>query len=340
MRQFTTILLVFIPFFAINAASPYITKVWEYRPAPGQFVNIMPKYEDGDDADDMRLKAEEAIADNNQVMVCLGSWGGYIIFSFDHPVVNDKGNYDLLILGNAFEGSSEPGVVCVSYDDNNNGKPDDLWYELAGSEYGSKSSFLDYQVTYKRPAPDHVATPDNDNKYLIDTTHVEWYDNKGNKGHIMKMNFHNQSHYPLWLDDEQLVFTGTRLPDNGYCNTETNRFVRNAFEFGYADNKPNIEDAAKLKIDWAVKTDGTPANLRAIHFVKVYTGTNQYDYYFGKTGETSTEIIGAEDLHPDMVTALPDYQYEAKPAAKIMNNGQIIIIRHNETYNIYGTKIQ
>ena len=28
--------------------SPYISKVYEYCPAPGQFINEMPRYEDGD----------------------------------------------------------------------------------------------------------------------------------------------------------------------------------------------------------------------------------------------------------------------------------------------------
>ena len=34
-----------------HAQSPYISRVWEYCPAPGQFVNELPEYEDGDDAD-------------------------------------------------------------------------------------------------------------------------------------------------------------------------------------------------------------------------------------------------------------------------------------------------
>ncbi|MDR3061680.1 MAG: cell surface protein, partial [Dysgonamonadaceae bacterium] len=39
--------------------SPYISKVFEYCPAPGQFVNEMPKYESGDTEESMRKKAEE-----------------------------------------------------------------------------------------------------------------------------------------------------------------------------------------------------------------------------------------------------------------------------------------
>ena len=72
-------------------------------------------------------------------MVSLGGWGGYITFGFDHPVENKDG-YDLQILGNAFYmsgsteyGSSEPGIVLVSRDENGNGLPDDKWFELKGS---------------------------------------------------------------------------------------------------------------------------------------------------------------------------------------------------------------
>ena len=55
-----------------------------------------------------------------------------------------------------------------------------------------------------------------------------------------------------------------------------------------------------MKIDWAVKADGTAAELQGIHFVKVYTGVHQQ---CGWIGETSTEITGAEDLH--LTTATP-----------------------------------
>ena len=46
--------------------SPYISTVYEYCPAPGQFVNAMPEYREGDTAETMRQKAEEAIAGKRQ----------------------------------------------------------------------------------------------------------------------------------------------------------------------------------------------------------------------------------------------------------------------------------
>lgn len=50
-----------IPGIGIWANSPYISRVYEYRPAPGQFVNTMPEYEPGDDAAAMAAKAGEQL---------------------------------------------------------------------------------------------------------------------------------------------------------------------------------------------------------------------------------------------------------------------------------------
>lgn len=147
------------------AYSRYITEVYEYRPAPGQFVNIMPLYEEGDTEEDMCRKARESISGTNDIMISLGGYGGYVTFGFDHTVVNVPGQKDFKILGNAFYadanpnpsapdsgGSCEPGIVMVSIDQNNNGLPDDEWYELAGSEYHKPETRHGFQITYTRPA--------------------------------------------------------------------------------------------------------------------------------------------------------------------------------------------
>ena len=47
---------------------------------------------------------------------------------------------------------------------------------------------------------------------------------------------------------------------------------------------------------WAIDDDGNPVKLASIDFVKVYTAMNQW---CGWVGETSTEVAGAIDLHPD-----------------------------------------
>ena len=314
-KDMRTAIVCLLAVCAVEAAaqSPYISRVWEYSPAPGQFVNELPEYEPGDDANMMRLKAEEAIADNNGGMISLGGWGGYVVFGFDHEVKNIAGEYDFAVFGNAFYsdtgdehngrrgGSCEPGIVMVSYDANGNGKPDDEWYELAGSEFSNPATVHGYSLTYRRPADDHKPTPSLVNKNLTDTTYIGWEDNKGGKGWMCGLVYHTQPYFPQWAEADELTFSGTRLPDN-YKDESGNGsyYVLYAYPWGYADNHPNNGEGSRMKIDWAVKADGTAAELQGIHFVKVYTGVHQQ---CGWIGETSTEITGAEDLH--LTTATP-----------------------------------
>ena len=129
------------------AYSPYIAKVLEYNPAPGQFVNTMPQYEVGDTYATMLQKVEESIAGTNRSLISLGAWGGYVTFAFDHSVVNTPNQSDFLIEGNSFYasatskgGSSEPGIVMVSIDINQNGLPDEPFYQLAGSEHANPNT--------------------------------------------------------------------------------------------------------------------------------------------------------------------------------------------------------
>ena len=51
--------LLIVSSITVTAQSPYISRVFEYRPAPGQFVNELPYYDEGDTAEDMARKAEE-----------------------------------------------------------------------------------------------------------------------------------------------------------------------------------------------------------------------------------------------------------------------------------------
>lgn len=277
-------------------------------PAPGQFVNELPEYEEGDTKNDMRLKAEECIADNEQILVSLGGYGGYIVFGFDHMVENRSGEYDFKILGNAFYaaanpnseapkegGSCEPGIVMVSRDANGNGKPDDAWYELAGSEYNKPETIKNYRLTYYKPDENKIRTPDNNYQYLNDTTYILWKSNQGTKGYVARNVFHNQSYYPMWMDTDSLVFDGTKLTNNYIDESGTGTYyVQYAYRWGYVDNQPNLNDRSNFSIEWAIDENGNPVQLPGIHFVKVYTGVNQY---CGWLGETSTEVMGAEDLH-------------------------------------------
>jgi YVTN family beta-propeller protein len=250
-------------------SSPYIAHVYEYVPAMGQFVNELPKYEEGDDAEAMCRKCELAIANNAGGMVCLGGWGGYITFGFDHAVENKEGR-DIQILGNAYYmtgstvyGSSEPGIVLVSRDENKNGKPDDTWYELKGCLYDDPQTNHAFSKTYTR-AGDTIQNP-----------------------------FHKQPYYPQWLAEDEYTLYGAKLPSQ--TEKISGQVVQRILDYGYVDNKPNTDiDGTSFDISWAVDASGQSVSLPTIDFVRVYTAVDEIN---DPTGEISTELTGAIDLH-------------------------------------------
>ncbi len=271
--------------------SPYINRVYEYCPAPGQFVNEMPRWEQGDTYADILQKVEDCIGGTNDVIITLGGYGGYVTFGFDHTVVNVPGKADFCIRGNCFYneagspekgGSAEPGIVMVSYDTDCNGEPDDAWFELAGSEYHSPATLHDYSITYTRAEGD-----------------IPWRDSQGNEGAVLVNMFHSQPYWPQWLDEEEITFVGTRLADNAVDTSgRGSRYVLYSYSWGYADNHPNeYVDLNSFDIDNAVDSNGNSVKLPGVDFVRVYTGVNQY---CGWLGETSTELSRAQDLHMDI----------------------------------------
>ncbi len=249
--------------------SPYINRVYEFVPGMGQFVNELPKYEEGDDAESMCRKCEKAIANNAGGMISLGGWGGYVTFGFDHAVENKEGR-DLQILGNAFYmtgsdeyGSSEPGIVLVSQDTNGNGLPDDTWYELKGCLYDDPQTEHNHAVTYTR------------------------------EGDTLQNPFHKHPYYPQWLTADEYTLNGALLPPQSAKINNQN--VQRILDFGYVDNKPNTDlEGTSFDISWAVDASGQPVTLEKVDFIRVYCAV---DEILPQTGELSTEVAGAIDLH-------------------------------------------
>ena len=113
----------------------YIAKVYDYCPAPGQHINLVPEWDEGDTKATMLQKASEQLVGqgvDSEGMVSLGGFGGYVVFGFDHSVVNVSGECDFKVYGNAAKDAmypdyytSETGIVMVSVDVNGNGLPDD-----------------------------------------------------------------------------------------------------------------------------------------------------------------------------------------------------------------------
>ena len=271
------------------------SKVFDYTPAPGQFINELKT--GGFDSTQTTMEAAIAYAEqrmSNENWVSLGGFGGYIVVGFDHSIDN-SGDYDLGILGNSFAGSSEPGIVWVMQDENGNGEPDDTWYELAGSETGKAETVQNYAVTYYRPTGAMMP--------------VQWTDNLGNYGEVDYLKqFHRQDYYyPLWIEADSYTLTGTCLAPRNYDASGNGSYWVNAeYDWGYADNFSPIDRVGEgdnsnaeanvnyFDISKAIDCDGEPINLEFIDFVKVQCGVNAKS---GWLGELSTEVFGFFDYN-------------------------------------------
>lgn len=268
-----------------TAYSRNISGVDEYMPAPGQYVNTLPEYTNGDTQATMNGKAFASLKDST--IITLGAYGGYVTFHFDHTIANVVGKKDFAIFGNSYfapgsstGGNAEPGIVEVAFDKNLNGKADDdEWYELAGSNYNNCTH--NYQITYTHDA-------------MKDTP---WTDSNGATGYVARNTFHSQDYFPQWITADKLTFKGTLLPKNatnkGTGGTEY--WVLDVFDWGYVDNYPNSNiEKCSFDISWAVDNEGNKIELPGADFIRVYSAENQS---CGWIGETSTEVSGARDLN-------------------------------------------
>ena len=268
-------------------------KVYEYTPAPGQFINEKKTggFNDTQTTPQAAIAYAEARLSSNN-WVSLGGFGGYIVVGFDHSIDN-TGGYDFGVLGNSFSGSSEPGIVWVMQDENGDGLPNDNWYELRGSETGKESTIQNYAVTYYRPSSKQMS--------------VQWTDNQGNSGKIdyLKM-YHNQDfYYPMWIEEDSYTLRGTCLEARNYDKSGNGSYWVNAeYDWGYADNFSSIDrltndakanadaNANYFKISNAIDAQGNSVDLKFIDFIKVQTGVNTKS---GWLGEVSTEVLGFFD---------------------------------------------
>lgn len=241
-------------------SNAYVVNLFEFLPAPGQNTNRNI----GDLASAKSILSKKG-------MVSLGAYGGYIVLGFDHTVINRKDQDDFVVYANGSATFSEPGIVWVMRDENGNGKPDDTWYELAGSEFGKEGYERNYTITYHKPA--------------ADADHVNWTDNKGGSGQIL--NIKKAAYFPASVTGTAYSLSGSKL--RGKVRLQGSFYYSDAYDWGYADNstKDNFD------ISNAVDKDGNKVNLSGIDFVKVQTGVLAN---MGLLGELSTEVLGIADL--------------------------------------------
>lgn len=274
-----------------RAATPSSAEQWdrvyEYTPAPGQFIGETKT--GGFTGEELTPDAAAEYAERRMsdgMFVSLGGFGGYIVVGFDHSIDNVAG-CDLAIRGNSFDGSSEPGIVWVMQDEDGDGEPNDTWYELRGSETGKAETIHEYAVTYFRPEED--GRP------------VKWRDSEGQEGQIDYLEtFHTQpSYYPAWIKEDSYTLSGTRLePRNHDTSGNGSHWVQSSYDWGYADNfseqdnHPEQAGVNLFDVSNAISKSGEAVELKYIDFVKVQTACNTKS---GWLGENSTEVVDLYD---------------------------------------------
>jgi hypothetical protein len=289
-KVFTVIILLMVS--AAGLKGQFIAQVIEHVPAPGQLINT---------ALWGSPSSAESLVGGVDGHLSLGSYGGYVVFKFDQPVVNHPDHpfgVDFTIFGNAYQDWSEPAVVWVMKDENQNGLPDDTWYELAGSDYFFSTTRKNYKLTWVNPAEPVAAD-------------VYWFDNHGAYGNIFANTFYTQPYYPLYdsfpaVNPVLYQLNGTSIvPALDSTNSAMMKSYRRTF--GYADNRQRgaapytlpgnpytseTENAGGDGFDlhWAVDSLGNYVDLDTAHFVKVQ---NAVLANAGVLGEVSTEVSGA-----------------------------------------------
>lgn len=282
---------------AFQAGAQYIGELLEYTPAPGQLINTSPWG---------TPEGARSIEGGINGTLSLGAFGGYAVFRFEQPVENDPLNpfgVDFTIFGNSMPDWSEPAVVWVMKDENENGEPDDTWYELAGSDHWFSGTVKNYRVNYLNPGGTAAAD-------------ITWEDHLGNQGIIRANDIHTQTYYPLHdsfphIDPLSHELAGTLLQGMVFEHSTGIKSLRRSF--GYADNQlrgsapftlPDNPYTRELEhsggdafdIAWAVDSHDHYVELDRVHFIKVQSALLADG---GRLGELSTELCGAVDVLPD-----------------------------------------
>lgn len=278
--------------------NPYITRIFDFDPAPGMFANEI--YKDGFSKEDVLKTALGRINETSVgYPLDLGGFGGSIIVGFDHTVVNVPGVSDFRVYGGDVTNLTipkgnppAPGLIYVAYDKNKNGKPDaDEWYEIVGSQHAKANTIKNFKVTYhKKAVGEPLVTA---SAFFIDYEHVFCENNKGETYYLARPKS-KKEFYPLLATQSTVTYEGLKL-DVDFKTARPNQstlWFSTPPEWGYVNAiNPNID------IDWAVDKNGNKANLPGIDFIKVVNCVSEPMGLCQQQSSMATVFAGAGDLH-------------------------------------------
>ena len=287
------------------ALGQFASRVLEFSPAPGQFVNN-PAFNDPARALGAPAGSGGMSAPDNAKIVSLGGFGGSITLAFDAPIYRNPHNprgMDFIVFGNAFfvagdrlRRFAEPGVVEVSRDDNANGVADDAWFLIPGSHLVAPLSRVSKTYTasalnplwvppgrsgtwtqsaFRLTGPPFDAPP----PYLSDQASVErvW-----GYADLMPTAILGDTDADDVVDDP---------------SADPARFYVHPDDPMIPGVSPGACGGSSFAIAWAINpSTGALANLDRIDFVRISTGV---DLVAGVLGEVSTEVSAVADVAPE-----------------------------------------
>ena len=251
--------------------------------------------------------------------------GGGVYNSSDTPY-----GTDFIIFGNAFWGNSEPGLIQVSENGTTwFDIASSLYYDSSSTLKNQSITYTNPDVTGDAGitnAGNNLG--DADDVYYTLNGVGGWVTTNGFHDHSyfpLNANYFSSRYNNPELSQVDTLTFASRTLSNSITNTLTMTGLRLAsvtttatedYQFGFADVHPNItlggEDSYNpytpnsdtawstissgtsggdpIDISWAVNPDGSPAQLDAIRFIRVYTGVAQMAA--NNMGEVSTEVCG------------------------------------------------
>lgn len=306
-------LLVF-PVSAVGEeGNPFADTVLEFAPAPGQFVNH-PSFNDP-----VRALGPPSgggtSAPNNNSIVSLGGFGGFIVLGFDHTVVDDPLNpfgMDAIVYGNAYwvggdrnRHWAECATIEISADENGNGLADDTWYLIPGShitdpigQFASKT-WDDNTTDIRFPPEDELWIPPGDygtwetQAFALPVSLFESaVVTNPNAGGQSEGIFGYADYSPTLvlgdLNGDNVVDDTAMSPDEFYTSPDDPYTVGMTAGSGGGD---------AFDIAWAIDPwTGEPAGLKGFDFIRLTSAVDSVSPIFG---EKSAEIDAVADVAPD-----------------------------------------
>jgi hypothetical protein len=321
------------------AQSPFATRVLEYAPSPGQFVNVAAFNDPGRALGPPN--GGGTLSPSNTSVVTLGGFGGSITLGFDHlvldelPSATNPHGLDLIVFGNAFWVGGDPtrrfaelAIIEVSRDTNANGLADDAWFVIRGSHLPITPVSASTLQTYDDQTSD-ATYPPSSAAWIPPSRSGQWsigafalpgtiyagslppilVHPEGESAVIEQTRGYADSTPTLVLGD--IDWPGARsgasvVPDN----TSDLTISPQAF-YTVADDPTHVGitpgSGGGDAIDIATAVDpltGEPANLAGIDFVRITTGV---PWTVGIFGEVSAEIDAVADVR---TPALSDFNVD------------------------------